>query len=137
MQASLAVHYNYSPITSPIFVESATQPLKTQMRQLLGLMIRYYIHHPLESAFVEQYTRSPYFGPDVEKEAAQYYLPLLECFHRGQQEMIIKNLPAPVMHTLTVDVATSLAQKHAAGVITLTDELIEQIIDVCWEAIRQ
>lgn len=114
-----------------------TQPLKTQIRQILGLMIRYYIKRPLESAFVEQYTRSPYYGPDIEQETAHYYLPLLDCFQRSQQEMIIKGFPAPVMHTLTVDVATSLAQKHAAGAITLTDELIEQIIDACWEAIRQ
>lgn len=114
-----------------------TQPLKTQIRQLLGLMIRYYIHRPLESAFVEQYTRSPYYSPDIEQETAHYYLPLLVCFQRAQQEMILKGFPAPVMHTLTVDVATSLAQKHAAGFINLTDDLIEQIIDACWEAIRQ
>ncbi len=114
-----------------------TQPLKVQIRQLLGLMIRYYIHRPLESAFLEQYTRSPYFSPEIELEVGQYYLPLLECFQRGQQEMIIKDFPAAVMHTLTVDVATSLAQKHAIGFLTLTDELIEEIVDACWEAIRQ
>ena len=114
-----------------------TQPLKIQIRQILGLMIRYYIHRPLESAFLEQYTRSPYFSSEIEAEVSQYYLPLLECFQRGQQDMILKDLPAPVVHTLTVDVATSLAQKHAAGFITLTDELIEEIIDACWEAIRQ
>ncbi len=113
------------------------QPLKIQIRQVLGAMIRYYIRRPLESAFIEQYSRSPYFSPAIEAEVSQYYRPLLESFHRGQQEMIIKNLPAPVMHTLTMDVATSLAQKHAAGVITLTDEIIEQVIDACWEAIRQ
>jgi AcrR family transcriptional regulator len=114
-----------------------TQPLKVQIRQILGLMIRYYIHRPLESAFLEQYTRSPYFGPEIEMEASQYYKPLPECFQRAQQEMIIKNFPEPVVATLTLDIATALAQKHAAGFLTLTDELIEEIIDACWEAIRQ
>jgi len=114
-----------------------TQPLKIQIRQILGLMMKYYIQRPLESTFLEQYTRSPYFSPEIEVEVGQYYLPLLECFQRGQQEMMIKDFPAPVVHTLTVDVATSLAQKHAAGLLTLTDELIEEIIDACWEAIRQ
>jgi len=114
-----------------------TQPLKIQIRQILGLMIRYYIKRPLESAFLEQYTRSPYFNLEVEREVGQYYLPLLECFRWAQEEMIIKDFPAPVMHTLTVDVATSLAQKHAAGFLTLTDEMIEEIINACWEAVRQ
>ncbi|MCB0154335.1 MAG: TetR/AcrR family transcriptional regulator [Anaerolineae bacterium] len=114
-----------------------TQPLKVQIRQMLGLMMHYYIRRPLESAFIEQYTRSPYFNPEIEQEVEQYYRPVLDCFYRGQQEVIIKDLPAPVMHTLTIDVATALAQKHAAGIINLTDELIEKIIDACWEAIRQ
>ena len=114
-----------------------TQPLKIQIRQILGIMIRYYIKRPQESAFLEQYTRSPYFSPEIEMEASQYYMPLVECFQRAQQEMIIKDFPEPVVATLTLDVATSLAQKHAAGFLTLTDELIEQVIDASWEAIRQ
>ena len=113
------------------------QPLKNQIRQVLGLMIRYYIHRPLESAFLEQYTRSPYYSFEMEMETRQYYLPIMESLQRGHREMIIKDFPGPVIHTLSVDVATSLAQKHANGFINLTDELIEEIIDACWEAIRQ
>jgi len=113
------------------------QPLKTQIRQILGLMIRYYIQRPLESSFLEQYTRSPYYSPQIEAEVSQYYWPLIECFKRAQQEMIVKDLPDAVISTLTLDVATSLAQKHAAGFLNLTDELIERIIDASWEAIRQ
>lgn len=113
------------------------QPLKTQIRQILGLMIRYYIQRPLESAFLEQYTRSPYYSPQIEAEVSQYYWPVIECLKRAQQEMIVKDLPDAVISTLTFDVATSLAQKQAAGFLNLTDELIERIIDASWEAIRQ
>lgn len=122
-----------------VIVESfdQNQPLKTQIRQILGMMIRYYIQRPLESSFLEQYTRSPYYSPQIEAEVSQYYRPLVECFRRGQQEMIVKDFPDAVLSTLTLDVATSLAQKHAAGFLTLTDELIERIIDASWEAIRQ
>ncbi len=95
-----------------------SQPLKVQIRQILGIMIRYYIRRPLESAFLEQYTRSPYYGPEIELETSQYYLPLIECFQRAQQEMIIKDLPDAVVVTFTLDVATALAQKHAAGFLT-------------------
>jgi hypothetical protein len=49
---------------------------------------------------------------------------------------IIKNFPQEVLNILTLDVATSLAQKQADGQFTLTDELIEQVIDTSWEAIR-
>ncbi len=114
-----------------------TQPLKIQIRQMLGVMIRYYIQRPLESTFLEQYTRSPYYNSEIDLETSQYYMPLLKCFQQAQQEMIIKDFPEPVVTALTLDVATSLAQRHAAGFLNLTDELIEQVIDACWEAIRQ
>ena len=113
------------------------QPLTAQIRQLLGIMIRYYVQRPLESAFLEQYTRSPYYRPEIEAEASQYYLPVLETFQAGQQEMIIKDLPPPVIAAFTLDVATSLAQQHAAGFLDLTNELVTQIIEASWEAIRQ
>ena len=114
-----------------------SQPLKSQIRQMLGLMMRYYIQRPQESAFLEQYTRSPYYSPEIEVEVSLYYRPLVACFERAQQELIIKDLPQAVIISFTLDVATALAQKHAAGFLELTDELIEQIIDAAWEAIRQ
>ena len=114
-----------------------SQPLRTQIHQMLGGMIRYYIRRPLESAFLEQYSRSPYHRPEIELETAQYYLPLIEVFQRAQEEKIIKDLPEPVVLAFTLDVATSLAQRHAAGFLDLTDELIENVIDASWEAIRQ
>ena len=113
------------------------QPLRTQIHQMLATMIRYYIRRPLESAFLEQYSRSPYHRPEIELETVQYYLPLIEVFQRAKEEMIIKDLPESVVLAFTLDVATSLAQRHAAGFLELTDSLIEEVIDASWEAIRQ
>lgn len=113
------------------------QPLKTQIRQLLENIIRYSIRHPRESAFVEQYVRSPYYHPDVDAALRACYQPILCCFEQAQAQMIIKELPYPVISAFTLDVATSLAQKQANGFINLTPALIEQVIEAAWEAIRQ
>ena len=115
----------------------ADQPLRAQIRQIWGNIFRYFIKHSRESAFLEQYTNSPYYRPQIDAEVSEYYMPVVGCFERAQQEMIIKDFPEAVITTLTVDVASSLAQKQAAGLIDLTDELVEQIIDALWEAIRQ
>jgi AcrR family transcriptional regulator len=113
------------------------QPVRSQIRQILANIIRYFIQRPRESAFLEQYTRSPYYSPEIEAEVGQYYKPVIECFQRAQHEMIVRDFPQVVIVAFTLDVATSLAQKHAAGFLTLTDELTEHIIDASWEAIRQ
>ena len=88
-----------------------TQPLKTQIRQILRNVIRYSIRHPQESAFVEQYMRSPYYHPGIDAELSQDYQPLHACFERARREMIIMDYPQDVLNILTLAVATSLAQK--------------------------
>ena len=114
-----------------------TQPLSMQTRQILRSVLKHYMAHPLEAAFVEQYMKSPYYRPEIKDEVGQYYMPIIETLARAKQEMVVKDLPDVVMTTLTIDVVTSLAQKHAAGLFEITDELIEQIVHALWEAIRR
>ncbi len=115
----------------------AGQPLARQVHQALEIMMRYYIQRPLESAFIEQYTRSPYHTREIDEATRQYYAPLLTSFQRAQEEGIIKDLPPAVIQAFTLDVATSLAQRQVAGFLELTDELIEEIVEAAWEAIRR
>jgi hypothetical protein len=63
--------------------------------------------------------------------------PIATCFERAKREKIIKDLPDPVISALTLDVASSLAQQHAAGQIEMNNALIDQVTNACWEAIRQ
>lgn len=114
-----------------------TQPVRTQIRQLLGNMIRYAVGHPQETAFAEQYVRSPYYHPDVDAVVGEVYRPFLTCFAKAKEQKIIKDLPDVVIRAFTMDVATSLAQRQASELIELTPRLIEQVIDASWEAIRQ
>ena len=113
-----------------------TQPVKHQIRQVLGSAIRNAIRCPQESAFLEQYTRSPYYSAEIDAKVGEYYQPITACFERARQEMIIKDLPPAVITTLTLDVAMSLSQKQSAGLLILSNKLIEQVVDASWEAIR-
>lgn len=123
----------------PIIAEGidSSQPVRTQIRQLLSGLFRYYLNHPDRVAFVEQYVRSPYYDPEVESGVIQAYQPLFRCVYDAKEQGIIKDLPEPIISALTLDVATSLAQKQANGIIELTPELIDRVIDASWEAIRQ
>jgi AcrR family transcriptional regulator len=126
-QSAAAILAGYDP----------NQPLRAQIRQILAVSFRYFITHPQESAFLEQYTKSPYYSPAIEAEVSHYYAPIMGCINQAMAEMIIKDFPEPVITTLVLDVSSSLAQKHAAGLVDLTETLIDQIINALWEAIRQ
>ncbi|CAM2069200.1 TetR/AcrR family transcriptional regulator [Sulfidibacter corallicola] len=113
------------------------KPLSVQIRELCALCFRYSLQHPREVTFLEQFTNSPYNEPAIRDEVERYFEPLLDCFERAKKEMIIKDLPPPVIGTLTVDVASSLARKQASGVLELDDPLIDRVVDALWEAIRR
>jgi len=112
-------------------------PIPQQLRRVMQNAIRYFVAHPDETVFMEQYMRSPYSrmpdDPDVEAQ----YAPIYAMIDRARQEQIIKAMPLPVLYTFTLEVASSVAQKHAAGTLDLSDELIDQIIDTSWDAIRR
>ncbi len=114
----------------------ATLPLRTQIRQLWGNMIKECIQSPQATAFMSQFCTSPYFTAEVEKEVSVYFAPISDCFETAIKEMIIKALPKAVYGTLVTDVPASLARKEAVGQIELTDTLIEDVIESLWQAIR-
>nr|WP_290666166.1 TetR/AcrR family transcriptional regulator [Ardenticatena sp.] len=114
-----------------------TQPLETRVRHVLGVLIRYYLDHPLESAFIEQYTRSPYYTPTIEAETRHVYEPVWRTFEEAEAANLLKPLPPSVIQAFTLHVATGLAQRLATGFLTLHDEDVERIVEAAWDAIRR
>lgn len=112
------------------------QPIRQQLRLALGNILRYFVAHPTEAAFIQQYTHSPYSRPDIEERAKEHYLPIMRAIKQAEQEQVIKPFPEAVSAALTLDVAMSLAQKHEAGFVTMTDALIDDVVDALWEALR-
>jgi len=116
---------------------SPQQPIRHQLRQALHNILYYFVHHPTEAGFMEQYMGSPYFRPEVEARAKEYYLPMMNVIKQAEAEMVIKRFPDIVTTTLTMDVAISLAKKHEAGLVEMNDDLIARVVDALWDAIRQ
>jgi AcrR family transcriptional regulator len=113
------------------------KPLAVQVRQICEHFFRYSLENQTHSVFCQQFSTSPYFTEEIEAEMHETFLPVTECIERAQKEMIIKDFPIDVIATLTVDVANGLAQRQSIGRIELTDELLQQVVDSLWEAIRR
>lgn len=106
----------------------------------LGLwynFLEYYIQHPQETAFLEQFENSPYSKSFPQGEFAKEMAPFLNFVGRGVQEGVLKDLPIQVGAELTFGVAFSLAKQHIAGAIVLDEELIEATANACWDAIAR
>ncbi|MGD6817907.1 TetR/AcrR family transcriptional regulator [Metabacillus sp. 84] len=112
------------------------QPLRDQIRHLVKRTIEVSVRIPDEVMFMEQFLQSPYNKLEIQKAVMIYYKPIMNVFNKAKHEQMIKPLPDPVIIALTLDVAVSLAKQHAAGMLSITPELIEKVTEACWEAIR-
>jgi AcrR family transcriptional regulator len=112
------------------------QNLADQLQQFLREFIRYFVFHPHEAAFLEQYTHSPYYHPSKNTGIEQAAQPLIDRLQQAKEQKIIKDLPDPVIRVLTENMAASIAHRQASGFINLTDLLMDQIIGASWDAIR-
>lgn len=117
--------------------QDETLPLRAQLRQIIRNLIKYLILHPQDAAFMEQFDRSPYNQLATQAELAPAFKRLMAVIDQAKQEQIIKDLPNELMEILTMDLASSIARKHAAGLLNVTEALLDQAVDACWDAIRR
>jgi AcrR family transcriptional regulator len=99
--------------------------------------IRYYIHHPKEIKFLEQFENSPYAQPDWQEMFSDEIRAATAFFQQGIQEGVLKDFQLEVSMGLGFGVALLLAKQHIRGEIDLTDELIDAAADASWDAIKK
>ncbi len=112
------------------------QPIVTQIRQFIHDAISYTIWHPHESAFIEQFDRSPYQQDRSDSVINDYYKMMMALFEKAKQDQIIKDLPIYVIYLFTIGIATSLGHQQVIGQSKLNDQLISQVVETAWQAIR-
>ncbi|NDJ53407.1 MAG: TetR/AcrR family transcriptional regulator [Chloroflexi bacterium] len=95
----------------------------------------FYVAHPEETLFLEQYKNSPY-----QKDA--FILPDSDEIHRlmalieaDQQNGVMQRLPIEVLHELTLGVAVRLAKRQIAGAIDLDQSELANIARSCVRAV--
>jgi hypothetical protein len=113
-------------------------PYKERFLLLWDHLVRYYIHHPKEVNFLEQFENSPFNDPDFQEIFRDELTPFIVSFFvQGIQEGVLKNIPLEVSTELSFGVAISLAKQHIRGVLELDDEMIEAAANASWDALKK
>ena len=116
---------------------STDLPMRDRFCHLWTNTVNYYINHPEETAFLEQYANSPYLKEDTADILAEYFQTIFEYVAHGIREGVMKDLHFEMWASLTFEVAVSLAKKHRAGTIVMDEVTIEQAVGACWDAIKR
>jgi AcrR family transcriptional regulator len=97
--------------------------------------ISHILSHPREAAFLEQFESSSYMDPALPEEVMAEIDLIMGFYSDGVADGVLKDLPEPLLLSLSTGVAASLVKQHFAGVLVLDDEMRTAAANTCWDAI--
>lgn len=124
----------------------ADRPICDRFIHLAMGILDYFITHPLEFKYIEQFHNSP-FGTDFRRDKLLGNMESndsgCKCdiykrlFTEGVELQVIKDLPMPVLFDLAFGPIVSVARNHILGFIQLDDVLINKIAEACWDSLKR
>lgn len=116
------------------------KPLRERFHHIVTVLLRYFIEHPSDFRYMEQFHNSPY-GVEVRREKIMgknggfnIYRHLLE---EGIALQVIKDLPLVILFALAFAPLMAVTRDHILGFITLDEPMIDRIIEASWDGIRR
>ena len=116
--------------------DNEQEPLQARFMCMWKNAIRFFMDYPDIAAFFQQYHSSPYYNEESQAFTEAAIRPLVAVFEQAMRAGTLRILPQPVLESLTIDLATSLARRHIQGEITLDESLIEETGLACWQSLQ-
>ncbi len=99
-------------------------------------ILGYFISHPQEFQFLEQFYFSPLIALEARQQGALYFAELTKVYEEGQRQDILKGGDITQQIYFTHGSLASLAKFHILGDIHLDDEAIENAVTAAWDALK-
>jgi len=93
--------------------------------------------NPEESAFIEQYYRSPYLDKTVQDEADRLVAPIFELLERGKKERLIKDVPTEMLVAQLTGFVNGLAHLYASGNLSITQAFKTTALAMAWDGLKR
>jgi AcrR family transcriptional regulator len=100
-------------------------------------MVRYYIDHPREVNFLEQFEHSPYRDLDLSFDYVEEIQSMVLFFQNGIDEGILKKIPLEILMEMGMATAVVIAKLHIRGAFQLSDEFIAAAAEASWDMIKK
>lgn len=116
-------------------------PFRARFLHLGASLLRYFIEHPLDFRYIEQFHNSPY-GVAVRRDKLLGNREggcnaFKELFEQGAAQQVLKDFPLVILFDLAFGPLVTIARDHILGFISLDDSLIERTIEACWDGVRR
>jgi TetR/AcrR family transcriptional regulator, repressor of fatR-cypB operon len=116
------------------------QPFRARFLHLGAALLRYFITHPQEFRYLEQYFNSPYgvaFRRDKILKSEGDGMPYRTLFEEGMRQQVVRDLPLVVLFALTFGPLLAVARDHILGFVVLDERLLVQTVEACWDSVKR
>lgn len=116
------------------------KPIRERFLHVVTTSLSYFIEHPIDFRFLEQFINSPY---GVACRRDKFFGARAECdvhrvlFEDGVEQQVMKDMPIIILFDLTFGPLLALARDHILGFIVLDQKLIARSVEACWDAVRR
>ena len=106
------------------------------LRQVWHNTYRFYVSHPRETLFLEQYENSPYYHHWDKNEHSPDMARATRIIQAEIDAGRIKPLPIEALSVMTIGIAVLLAKQAIVGTLKLDDSTLDQIARATIDSIR-
>jgi AcrR family transcriptional regulator len=112
----------------------------TSVKTGFELVLRNYIGFVLRNKdyflFIEQFTNSPLIQKFCIDESASLFKSVFLLFEQGKKDKLFKQVHTNILITYSCMPIVELAKEHFRGELELTAEMITELINMSWDAIK-
>jgi len=99
-------------------------------------ILQYFLDNPEQAQFLEQYSTSPFLSDEVQEQNQKRNAHLKVLRARGIEGGDIRDVSYQTIVIYMWGTIKQIHAQHTAGLLPLTDGLIDEIYEVFWEGIR-
>ncbi len=116
------------------------QPIRERFLHLGTTLLRFFVDHPLEFRYLEQFHNSPY-GVEHRRD---------KLLGKGREDDIfrglfvdaivrreMKDFPLPILFSLAFGPLLSVARDAILGFYTLDADQVARFVEACWDGVRR
>ena len=105
------------------------------LRQVWLDSYAFYVAHPNETLFMEQYKNSPFHRNDKEEVEGEW-APLLQKLNKAISEGEIVAFPFDILFDLTIGLAMTLAKRQIAKQIEIDEATLQKVADAVCRSVQ-
>ncbi|MDT8441909.1 MAG: TetR/AcrR family transcriptional regulator [Desulfuromonadales bacterium] len=113
---------------------AADLPLPERFASAFAGLLHYFLDHPAEFKFVEQY----HFSPLCARQDEPYrdHSPLRAILLAAREKGLVKDAPILVLEAVAFGPLVALAKEHANRQTPVDESMVRQTIAACWDGLQ-